>query len=81
MASNVENDETRQERLRKRRERDSLRKERETDEERQARLVNTNLDQHKVKLNFCFSRYRLARRRRETEVTISDTSITTQSTM
>ena len=55
MASNVEDDETRQERLRRRRERDRFRRERETDEELQARLVNTKLDQHKVKPDFCFS--------------------------
>jgi len=40
MASNVETDGQRQERLRRRRERDRLRREREIDE---ARLVNTKL--------------------------------------
>ena len=46
MASNVEMDERRQERLRRRRER-------ETDEERQARLVrNTKLSLHKAN-DFC----------------------------
>ena len=43
MASNVEMDERREERLRRRRERGRLRRERETDEERQARFVNANL--------------------------------------
>jgi len=42
MARNVETDEQRQERLRRRRERDRLRRERETDEEWQARLVMQN---------------------------------------
>ena len=46
----VEVDETRQERLRRSR----LWREWETDEERQARLVNTKLDQHKVKHDFVF---------------------------
>ena len=55
MASNVETDERRQERLRRRRER-------ETDEERQARLVrNAKLSLHKA--NDSTSRYRLGRRR------------------
>ena len=48
VASNVENDETRQESLR-RRKRDRLR---ETDEERQTRLMNKKLDKHKVKPHF-----------------------------
>ena len=43
MASNVETDESRQERLRRRREQDRLRRERETEEERQARLVSAKL--------------------------------------
>ena len=54
MASNVQDDERRQERLIRRRERDKQRRERETDEERQARLVYI-VKQHKVKLDFCFS--------------------------
>ena len=40
----MEQDETKEERLR-RREQDRLRRERETGEERQARLVNARLDQ------------------------------------
>ena len=52
MASNLETDERRQERLRKRRERDRLRRERETDEECQARLVNAKLSLHKAN-DFC----------------------------
>ena len=54
MASNVEDDQTRQDRLRRRRERDRLRRERETEEERQARFVNAKLV-HKVKDVSCFS--------------------------
>ena len=50
----VEGDETKQEKLRRSREQDRLRRERETDEEQQARLVNTKLDQHKVKQDFVF---------------------------
>ena len=51
MASNVETDEQRRERLR-RRERGRLKRERETDEEREAWLVNAKFNPHKAAKDF-----------------------------